>query len=155
MIAACVLAGFVPLATGGCFGGFNLTRKVYKFNKQVSNDKFIREIVFLVMLIVPIYELATLADALFFNLIEFWSGKNLVLVKNGDSQTIQTAQGSATLTRLSADALEVRVLGADGEERHFVMRRENGSFAALSPDGALLARVADVAGQPALVAIGN
>jgi hypothetical protein len=150
-IAVCVLASFLPLATSGCFGGFELTKKVYRFNKQVSPDKWVREIVFLVLVIVPIYELASLGDGVIFNLIEFWTGRNPVLAQNGDSQTIRTAQGTATLTRVSADALDVRLSGSDGREQHFVMTREGDGFAARTPDGALLARVADVDGVPALV----
>jgi hypothetical protein len=139
MIAVCVLAGFLPLATGGCFGSFGLTRKVYGFNKQVSSDKWIREIVFLVLVIVPVYGLATLADAVVFNLIEFWTGRNPVLAEDGDSQTIHTAQGSATLTRLSANAVDVSVRGVDGREQHFVLLREGDHLVARSADGALLA----------------
>ena len=151
MIAVCVLAGLLPLASG-CFGSFGMTRKVYGFNKQVSSDKWVREIVFLVLVIVPIYGLATLADGLIFNLIEFWTGRNPVLAEDGDSQTIRTAEGSATLTRISANALDVSVRGADGSERRFVMVREEEGFVAQTPEGALLARVADVDGQPVLLA---
>jgi len=151
MIAACVLAGFLPLATTGCFGGFELTKKVYRYNKQVSGDKWIREVMFLVLVIVPIYELANLADTLIFNSIEFWTGHNPVLAHNGDSQTLQTAQGTATLTRISENALDVRVRALDGREQHFVMAREGESFAARELDGRLLARVAEVDGRPALV----
>jgi hypothetical protein len=151
MIAACVFAGFLPLAGSGCFGGFALTKKVYGFNKQTSSDKWIREIVFLVLVIVPIYELSTLVDALLFNTIEFWTGKNPVLAEDGDTQTIHTAQGNATLTRISASALDVSLRGSDGRERRFVLLREGEGFAARTAQGALLARVADVGGRPALV----
>jgi hypothetical protein len=149
-IAACVLAGFLPLSTG-CFGGFQLTRKVYRFNQQVSPDKWIREIVFLVLVIVPIYGIATFVDAIAFNLIEFWTGRNPALAENGDTQTIRTAQGTATLTRLSADALDVQLRATDGSESRFVMAREGETFAARAPDGGLLARVTEVDGRPALV----
>jgi hypothetical protein len=154
-IAACVLAGFLPLTTTGCFGGFELTKKVYRFNKGVSPDKWIREIVFLVLVIVPIYEIASLVDAVVLNSLEFWTGKNPVLAHDGDSQTIQTAQGTATLTRLSASSLDVSLRSTTGEEQHFVMTREGDGFAARAPDGSLLGRVAEVDGRPALVEHGG
>ena len=47
-LAALVLLGFLPLASG-CFGSFNLTRKIYEVNKGVSPDKWIRWLVFLAM----------------------------------------------------------------------------------------------------------
>jgi len=154
-IAACVLAGFLPLSTSGCFGGFQLTRKVYQFNQQVSPDKWIREIVFLVLTIVPIYGIATFVDAVALNAVEFWTGRNPVLAEDGASQTIQTAHGTITLTRINANALDVRLRADDGNEQRFVMTREGESFTARAADGSLLGRVAEIGGRPALVAQGG
>ncbi|MFI5232525.1 MAG: DUF3332 family protein [Gemmatimonadales bacterium] len=66
------------MGTSGCFGSFNLTRKVYGFNKTASNDKFVRELLFLGLNIVPVYSVASLIDAVVINTIEFWSGTNPV-----------------------------------------------------------------------------
>lgn len=77
-LAALVLAAFVPLATVGCFGGFNLTRNVYKFNKQVSNEKLVRWLLFLPLTFV--YGGAAALDAMVFNSVEFWSGNNPINV---------------------------------------------------------------------------
>jgi len=139
---------FLPLASTGCFGGFQLTRKVYQFNKEVSPDKWIRELAFLVMLIVPVYGFATLLDAIFLNSVEFWTGSNPVLAQNGASRKITTAEGIAILTRSSADTIDVQLRGTDGRESHFVMKREGDGFSARTQDGELLARVAEVDGEP-------
>lgn len=147
-IAILTLAAFLPVATSGCFGGFQLTRKVYQFNRDVSPDKWIRELVFLVMAILPVYGFATLIDAVILNSIEFWTGNNPVLAENGATQTIQTDDGLATLTRIDADTLEVRLTRADGNEQAFRLTRESEGFAAWALDGALLARVGK--GDPAL-----
>src|SRR5262249_8925874 len=53
--ALLTLTAATVLGTSGCFGSFNLTRKLYGFNKDVSKDKFVRELVFLGLNIVPIY----------------------------------------------------------------------------------------------------
>jgi len=150
-VAALVLVGFLPLATTGCFGTFQLTRKIYQFNKEVSPDKWIRELAFLVMLILPVYGFATLFDAVLFNSVEFWTGKNPVLTADGASQTIETGDGTATMTRLSETTLDVRLRGEDGREEHFQMTREDDGFVARAPGGELLARVGDVGGKPALL----
>ncbi len=63
------------LGSSACFGSFQATRKVYTFNKGVG-DKWIVEVVFLAMTIVPVYSLAALADAIIFNSVEFWTGEN-------------------------------------------------------------------------------
>lgn len=150
-LAALVLVGFLPLATTACFGSFQLTRKVYNFNREVSPDKWIRELAFLVMVVLPVYGFASFLDAVLFNSIEFWTGNNPVLAANGAAQKIETAEGSATLTRVDEDTLDVKLHGLDGREEHFQMVREAGGFVARTPSGELLARVGEVDGQPALV----
>ena len=90
MIAVIVIAAFF---TTGCTGSFNLTRKVYNFHRS-QTDKWSDELCFLVVALLPIYGFATLADAIVFNSIEFWTGKNPVdmsyvppssrIVQNGD-----------------------------------------------------------------------
>ena len=150
-IAAVVLAGFLPLSTTGCFGTFQLTRKVYKFNRDVSPDKWIQELTFLVMVVLPVYGFATFLDAVLFNSIEFWTGNNPVLAARGATRTIDTAEGSATLTRVDENTLDVRLLGLDGREEHFQILRNGDDFVARAPGGGLLARVGEVDGQPALM----
>ncbi len=59
----------------GCFGPFRLTKKVYQFNKDVGG-KWASEIVFLGLVIVPVYSISMLGDALIFNTIQFWGGQN-------------------------------------------------------------------------------
>src|SRR5690606_39851280 len=69
------------LGTSGCFGSFNLTRKVWAFNKNVSEDKFVQELVFLgIGVILPVYGVAALIDGLVVNSIEFWTGENPVMM---------------------------------------------------------------------------
>lgn len=92
------LVAFV-FTTSGCFGGFNLTRKVWNFNKNVSPNKWVQELVFLALVIVPVYGFASLIDAIFINSIEFWTGENPVtvekapavrVVEKGDTKLVQT-----------------------------------------------------------------
>ncbi len=149
-IAALVLMAFLPVSTTGCFGGFQLTRKVYNFNREVSPDKWVRELVFLALVILPVYGASTFLDAIVFNSIEFWTGSNPVLAKNGASRKITTADGTAVLTRTGENVLDVRIEGTDGRSSHFVMQREGDGFSARTPEGALITRVADVDGEPML-----
>jgi hypothetical protein len=74
--AVLTLTAGALVSTSGCFGSFNLTRKVYGFNKTVSKDKFVQELVFLGLNVVPIYGFASLIDAVVANTVEFWTGKN-------------------------------------------------------------------------------
>lgn len=151
-IAALVLMAFLPVSTTGCFGGFQLTRKVYNFNREVSPDKWVRELVFLALAIFPVYGAATFLDAVIFNSIEFWTGSNPILAKNGASRKITTADGTAVLTRTSENALDLRIEANDGTTSRLVLQREGDGFSARTPAGDLIARVAEVDGEPMLFA---
>ena len=61
-----------------CIGSFALFNKVKTWNEHVG-DKFVNEIVFVAMWILPVYELCFTADLLILNSIEFWSGENPAL----------------------------------------------------------------------------
>jgi hypothetical protein len=73
------LAALLPML-GGCYGSFGLVRKVYKFNTEVSQDKWAREGVFLLFNIpfFSVYGLSAFLDAIFFNAVEFWTGEQLI-----------------------------------------------------------------------------
>jgi hypothetical protein len=85
------LTAAAVLGSSGCFGSFNLTRKLYGFNKDVSKDKFVRELVFLGLNIVPIYGVAGFIDAVVANTVEFWTGENPISMTGSikvDSATV-------------------------------------------------------------------
>lgn len=94
LVATLVLFTFVLT---GCFGSFNLTRKVYQFNKS-QGDKWVQEIVFIVLVVVPVYGLSALADGVVFNSVEFWTGRNPVAANGIKPVMIAKGQnGEATL----------------------------------------------------------
>ena len=103
LIATLVLFTFVLT---GCFGSFNLTRKVYQFNKA-QGDKWVQEIVFIVLVVVPVYGLSTLADAVVFNSIEFWTGNNPVAA-NG-VKPVMIAKGQSGEAALLFDGPQEKI----------------------------------------------
>ncbi len=58
------------LFVSGCYGPFNLTRRLYQWNGQVG-AKWEREFVFILLAWAPVYSLAVFGDAVVFNSIEF------------------------------------------------------------------------------------
>lgn len=74
------LSGLVlvmSLVISGCYGPFNLTRQVHHFNGQ-AGDKYVNELIFISFAILPVYTGAAFLDAVLFNSIEFWTGRNPV-----------------------------------------------------------------------------
>ncbi len=155
-LAAIVLVAFLPLATTACFGKFQLTRNVYKFNKEVSPDKWMQWFVMLILLIpfFPIYGLASLIDLVLANSIEFWTDENPIKASEGESRT-KTVQGPngevLTMTLQADDRIAVTVTPVEGPEQRFFLSRNAESIAAHDADGNLIARVGDLAGMPHLL----
>lgn len=78
------LIGTFGVSMTGCYGTFALTSKVHDWNGQVSQSKFVNELVFLGLCILPVYELCVLGDGLIFNSIEFWGGSNPIAMNEGE-----------------------------------------------------------------------
>ncbi len=99
----------LAMASSGCFGSFNLTRKLYNWNDSFSKDKWGKEVVFLVLIWAPVYGLAGLGDAVVFNSIEFWTGRNPIDMKTSSvPQTKRIVRGDAeAVLRLDAQHLSI------------------------------------------------
>src|SRR5512141_850038 len=69
---ALVLVASVGALSAGCFGKFQLTRKLYDINQSID-EKYVRSVV--TWLFVIPYAVTGLLDFIIFNVIEFWSGE--------------------------------------------------------------------------------
>jgi hypothetical protein len=95
-VAIAVMTSFMGMTTA-CYGPFNLTRNVYHFNSGVKgsgeiNEKWMKEIVFFGMIIIPVYMFSALLDAFIFNAIQFWTGDNPVKLTQGPDGYLQAVQ---------------------------------------------------------------
>ena len=81
LIVATVVALSASMMMQSCIGSFALFNKVKTWNEHVG-DKFVNEIVFVAMWILPVYELCFAADlfilnsipCIFCQLFNFWQG---------------------------------------------------------------------------------
>ena len=107
-------AGVVALAmvSGGCFGSFNLTKKLYHWNDAISKDRWAKEFVFLVLAWVPVYSLAGLGDAIVFNSFEFWTGKNPIEPTKASLESPHTTR----IARHDSEAVLTHLTGPKGEQ---------------------------------------
>ncbi len=102
IVAATVLLGFMTMSTG-CYGPFNLTKNVYHWNSNVKgsgqvNDKWMKEIVFFGMLIIPAYMFSALLDTFIFNSMHFWTGESPIKSSDmGSDGTKVTTLGETTI----------------------------------------------------------
>lgn len=94
-----MLVASVGLMSIGCYGSFNLTKKVYNWNGTMEG-KWVKELVFLVLNIVPVYGVAGFIDVLVLNSIEFWTGNNPMTstIKSEDGTTVAFNAENKTMT---------------------------------------------------------
>jgi hypothetical protein len=135
-IVSSVLIVALLLTTAGCFGSFQLVNKVYKFNGTLGG-KFVNELGFLVMVIVPVYGIATFVDVVVLNTIEFWTGKNPSSASNG-IQTIDLPEGRLVLNN-GQKSYELKQVINGVEQVVRVEYTDNGTIVK-DADGIVLAR---------------
>lgn len=106
-----MLVGAVALGmmASGCYGPFTLTRKVYNWNGQVSDNKWVVEAVFLVCYFIPVYGIAGAADAIIFNSVVFWSGKNMLETATDTTPRTKRIVRKDSETILSQAGNELRI----------------------------------------------
>ena len=86
------MALLVGIMTSSCYGPFELTKKLWKWNGTVG-DKWVNEGVFLVINIIPVYGACAFVDAVVLNSVKFWTGKSAM-----ESKTIEQGDIKAVLT---------------------------------------------------------
>lgn len=116
------------ILTPSCIGSFSLTKSVYEWNNEVG-DKFVNELVFLVCLIVPVYELSTAIDAIVLNSIEFWTGDNPMAMKDGaKKQKLVEIEGKTYRLTSEKYKMTIEELNDVGEKTEMVFRTEDNSW---------------------------
>lgn len=88
-LSALLLSATIVLTS--CIGSFRLTNNIKDWNESVSN-KWVNEVIFIALHIVPVYEIAMFVDGVVLNSIEFWTGSNLVNTP-GETKVVQNSQG--------------------------------------------------------------
>ena len=97
--AAVLLSASLMLSS--CIGSFGLTNKVKDWNEGLGN-KFLSELVFIGLHIIPVYELTIFADAIVLNSIEFWTG-NSALAKENGTKIVKNQKGENVAITSCAD----------------------------------------------------
>lgn len=151
LVAAIAVTAFLPMATTGCFGKFQLTKKVYRYNKRVDPDQWVQWFVFIIMNVVPIYGIAIWIDALFANSVEFWTGTNPITASAAPRVTYGPHGEVAVARLVGSGVVDLTITEADGRVHALRLVAEGDSVSALDADGELIARVRDVNGRPVLV----
>ena len=121
--AACLIMA-AALMTSSCVGSFQLTHRLAQWNKSATKEKFLNEIIFL--LISPAYPVCAVADALVLNTMEFWSGTNPLADHIGTKRTVQGQDGRYYAITTKRYGYEVKT--PDGETIRFAYDKKTDSW---------------------------
>ena len=160
LVAAFALSGTILFSS--CVGSFGLFNRVSSWNQSVGN-KFVNELVFLAMNIIPVYGVAYLADALVINSIEFWSGSNpmanvgdvkKVKGENGN-YLVETLENGYSITKEGEKATMDLIYNkeantwnvvADGESTEILKMNNDGTAQMYLPNGETMTDTLDAQG---------
>lgn len=81
-----VLIGATILSTS-CLGSFKLFGKMNEIVSGATGNKYLNQIIFIALWIIPVYEIVLFVDLWVFNLVEFWTGSNLLAMAPGEVET--------------------------------------------------------------------
>lgn len=117
------------LTFSSCIGSFGLTNSVLDWNKRATDNKFVNEIIF--VLISPAYAVCSFADLLVINSIEFWTGDK-VIGQVGTTKDVMGKDGRMYAIKTLKNGYEIT--DPDGEKSYFVFDKKHKSWS-YSKDG--------------------
>jgi hypothetical protein len=122
-----------------CYGSFGLTHKLHRWNGGLGG-KFVRWLVFLGLVIIPVYEISLLVDALILNSLEFWGEGSKVA-------RVERRGNTAVAITSSGEEFEVVPIGP-----HRANVMHDGKLVGVATvDGDGQVHVVDQAGRPVLL----
>jgi hypothetical protein len=145
IVAATVLLGFMTMSTA-CYGPFNLTKNVYHWNSNVKgsgqvNDKWMKEIVFFGMLIIPAYMFSALLDTFIFNSMHFWTGESPIKASDLDGDVKVATVGDTTIRWTPSEAGATVTYEREGVvERHATIVADAAGYRLIDESGRVLSQ---------------
>ncbi|KAA6344911.1 hypothetical protein EZS27_007507 [termite gut metagenome] len=128
ILPLCAIILSSSMLFSSCIGSFALTGKVFDWNKDVGDNKFVNELVFLVLCIVPVYELSICIDSVVLNSIEFWTGDNPAAAKAGETKTVKGKNGNYLVKNLE-NGYEIT---KDGQTADLVYKQETNTWSVVA-----------------------
>lgn len=124
-----------------CLGSFQAFNNLKDWNQEISDSKFVNNLVFWGLNIIPVYGLFFIGDTLIFNVIEFWSGSNPISMKPGETET-QLVERDGNTYKMVASTNRIQVQVTDGPKKgkklELFYRPGEKSWNAIKPNGEII-----------------
>lgn len=99
-----------------CLGSFSAFNNLRSWNEGAANGKFVNNLIFWGLHIVPVYPLFFIGDLIIFNVIEFWSGSNPIAMKEGEVESQILVKNGKTYQMIATkNKMEITVI--EGENK--------------------------------------
>lgn len=124
-----------------CLGSFSAFNGLRDWNDGLTSSKFLDNLIFWVLNIVPVYGLFLIGDMIIFNVIEFWSGSNPLAMNEGDIETqIVEKDGSTFEMTATKNRLQIKIIGGErvGEKLDLVYSPSKKSWSAIKANGEVI-----------------
>ncbi len=126
LLASVLFTGFIQTS---CMGKFVLLKKLYGWNEKATGNKFLDNILFWILNIVPVYSIVVFVDAAILNLIEFWTGENPIAMNDGDRIERKMKNGNEEFLAIATkNKMEVSFGEADPRNFAIVFQPETRSW---------------------------
>ena len=129
MVNTVIAASLGTMALSSCIGSFGLTNTVLDWNKRATDNKFVNELIFIV--ISPAYAVCSVADLFVLNSIEFWTGEK-VIAEVGKTKDVMGKDGRMYAIKTLKNGYEIT--DPEGEKSYFVFNKKKKSWS-YSKDG--------------------
>jgi len=124
-----------------CLGSFSAFNGLKDWNNGLTGSKFVDNLVFWALNIIPVYGLFMFGDVIIFNLIEFWSGSNPLAMNEGEEE-IQVVEkdGSTFEMKATKNRFQIKVIDGirKGEKLDLVYSPSEKSWSAIKPTGEVI-----------------
>ena len=136
----------VSFSTTGCIGRMALAGKVMKFNLSVTENRWGRALVYLLLYIIPVYEIAGLIDVLIINSLEFHTGTNPLSGQErlalNSPHVIEAPDGARGVSTLREDgSIVIEITESNGTVHSVILVETEGGFEVRDVDGNYLGHV--------------
>lgn len=139
IVMSMLLASTLMLSS--CLGSFSAVSGLKNWNDGISDSKFVNNLVFWGLNIIPVYGLFVLGDAIIFNVIEFWSGSNPIAMNDGDFET-QIIEKDGNKFKLTATKNKMSIVVIEGPKKGQTLDMEyipaDKSWNAIKPSGEVI-----------------
>ncbi len=110
-----ILGLTLTVLSTSCLGSYSAFNSLRAWNSQVSSNKFVNNLLFWGLWIVPVYEIFILGDTIIFNVVEFWSGSNPIAMNEGEVET-QTIVKNGNTYQMTATKNKMEIAVIDGKD---------------------------------------